>query len=134
MARQLGLIGLIVSCLVCLGSPALAGPGPRPVIPRVETVTTGEVRGVVTGAEDGLELRRVRLVLRQDASRKVVSIEHTDQGGEFVFDDLAAGVYSLEAQAAGYFRTIVAPVVIRTGKARIEHITLTPLGDARRDS
>lgn len=121
---------VMASCLVGAEAPAHAVPRPEPA--RVDpTMGSGEVRGVVTGAENGLGLRRVRMVLRQNESSKIVKVKHTDKGGSFSFDDLPAGVYSLEAQAAGYYRKLVAPIVIRAGKARLEHITLTPQGEEK---
>jgi len=131
--RRAGLVAFVclVGALVTGALPhtdAHAAPLGEP--PRVETERQGEMRGVVTSAEDGLGLRQVRLVLRR--GREVVSVLRTGKGGRFAFDSLDGGIYSIEAQAAGYLPRILAPITVRPGRdSRVEHITLTPARDGR---
>lgn len=133
MTRGSGWIGLVVCALVGCATPALALELPE--APRVDaSITTGEMRGVVTDSSDGIGIRKVRMVLRRGGTREVISL-HTDKAGGFRFEALPQGVYSLEATAVGYLPAILAPIVVRPGKdTRIEHISLTPEREARRST
>lgn len=136
MTPRIGLLALMMSVLVGVVTPTEAPATPLPEIPRVQPQPQrGEMRGVVTRSDDGLGIREVRVVLRRDRSREVVSIERTGRGGAFTFDDLPQGVYSLEATAAGFEKQVLAPIVVKPGReVRLEHITLTPEGVGRSDA
>ncbi|MEN0063738.1 MAG: carboxypeptidase-like regulatory domain-containing protein [Myxococcota bacterium] len=133
MVRRLGIWGLLASLWIAAAPPVFAAP--LPDAPRVDAPEAcGEMRGVVTGADDGLGLRKVRVLLRRDGTREVVEAQRTSRSGHFTFDEIPSGIYSIEAQAVGYIPTILAPIVIRRGKVRIENITLTPDSDGQPDT
>lgn len=127
MTRR-GALTALIGALVCLGTPAFAASSPS--VPRVNTAPCGgELRGTVTGAGDGLGLKQVQVVLRHDETKEVLQSRTTGRDGAFDFDGVPSGIYSLEATAPGYRRAILAPVVIRGGEARVEHLTLTPTAE-----
>ena len=129
MARRLGLLAMLVPVLVCLSSIGVckAVAMPLPGVARVDADCSGEMRGMVTAADDGLALRRARVVLRHEATREIVSVQNTGKAGRFAFGQLPAGVYSLEASATGYLPAILAPIVVRVGReTRVERVSLAP--------
>ncbi|MEO0604797.1 MAG: carboxypeptidase-like regulatory domain-containing protein [Myxococcota bacterium] len=134
MTRRLAMLALLVSATFVFAPPTEAAPLSE--APRVDAkVRLGEMRGVVTGADDGLGIRKVKMTLRRDGTREVVSVKRTGRNGAFTFDDLPRGVYSLEATAVGFLPRILAPILVQPGKdTRVEHISLTPEPAGRSDS
>jgi hypothetical protein len=91
MARSLPLVAL----LGVLWAPAWASPS---------SSTTGRLEGVVTGQRYGLALPSVSVTLRAwrpqvhaGETLPLVEVRQTDRDGTFAFDDLPAGLYSIEA-------------------------------------
>ena len=118
MLRSLPMFAL----LGALCAPAWASPS---------SSTTGRLEGVVTGQRYGLAIPSVSVTLRAwgpqvraGDSLPVVEIRQTDRDGTFAFDDLPAGMYSLEATGTGQQRTTVSPVLVVPGLAVTEHLVV----------
>ena len=83
----------------------------------------GLLEGVVTSVPNGLAVPNVSITLRS-ASDPFVEIRTTDRDGAFRFEDLPAGLYSLEALGAGFRRETVSPILVVPGVAVSEHVEL----------
>lgn len=111
-----GFRSLVVAALLLLvgGPPAHASPS-----------ESGRVHGVVTRQADGLGLSSVSVTLRSQ-TLPLLEVRSTSADGAFRFDDLPAGLYSLEARADGYARATLSPVLVVPGVAVTEHLVLAP--------
>jgi hypothetical protein len=87
----------------------------------------GLLEGVVTSAPNGLAVPNVSITLRS-ANDPFVEIRTTDRDGAFRFEDLPAGLYSLEAWGAGFRRETVSPILVVPGVAVSEHVELLAPG------
>ena len=83
----------------------------------------GLLEGVVTSVPNGLAVPNVSITLRS-ASDPFVEIRTTDRDGAFRFEDLPAGLYSLEALGAGFRRETLSPILVVPGVAVSEHVEL----------
>lgn len=109
--------GVALAVMVALGvSSTSAAASP--------SIDAGVLRGVVTTGEHGLSLSRVSLTLRSESNHAFIRVRATDQRGTFHFDELPAGLYSLEATRAGFEETTVEPILVLEGTTQIEHVTL----------
>ncbi|MBX2798274.1 MAG: carboxypeptidase-like regulatory domain-containing protein [Myxococcales bacterium] len=109
--RRSVLVGLAALLAWSASGTALANPSPR-----------GHLHGVVT-SHDGALLDRVSLTLRSK-TEGVIEMCATDRDGVFAFDEIPAGLYSLEASKEGFERMTVAPIVVVEGSTRHEHVSL----------
>ena len=83
----------------------------------------GLLEGVVTSVPNGLAVPNVSITLRS-TSDPFVEIRTTDRDGAFRFEDLPAGLYSLEALGVGFRRETVSPILVVPGVAVSEHVEL----------
>lgn len=104
------LIGAVTA--FALTSTAEASPG------------SARLRGVVTTEQAGLALPRVSVTLRSESHQGFIRVRATGPEGAFEFDELPAGLYSLEASHAGYKRLLLEPILVIEGSERREHLTL----------
>ena len=109
---------------------ALTGAVPAAAAP---PSTRGGLHGIVTGRTDGLGLSSVSITLRAVSrpSAKLVpgpapfvAMRKTDLEGVFRFDDLPAGLYSIEARINGLEWESFTPILVVPGLKVREHIVL----------
>ncbi|HHO49707.1 MAG TPA: carboxypeptidase regulatory-like domain-containing protein [Deltaproteobacteria bacterium] len=108
--------GMVIAMVMALGS--------TPIQAAASPAAESTLMGVVTAAEYGLSLSRVSLTLRSESNHAFIQVRATDHRGAFRFDELPAGIYSLEATRAGFERTTVEPILVLEGTTRSEHVTL----------
>lgn len=94
------------------------------------TLSLGAVAGVVsaTGATGPVPLAGAKLTL-MDAQGVVLASTYSADDGEFVFYDLADGIYRLMASAEGYVTTGAMTVTVTGGS--LSNVTVTMATDAR---
>lgn len=94
------------------------------------TLSLGAVVGVVsaTGATGPVPLAGAKLTL-MDAQGVVLASTYSADDGEFVFYDLADGIYRLMASAEGYVTTGAMTVTVTGGS--LSNVTVTMATDAR---
>jgi hypothetical protein len=99
----------------------------------------GQLEGVVTSVPQGLAMPNVSITLRSatsgGGSLPLIEVRTTDRDGTFRFEDLPAGLYSLEAAGAGIPYTTLTPVIVVPGVALMEHVTVPlprPVSNPRR--
>lgn len=109
--RRTVLVGLATWFAFGVPGTAFANPTPR-----------GHLHGVVT-SHDGALLDRVSLTLRSKTDG-AIEMRATDRDGVFAFDEIPAGLYSLEATKEGFERMTVHPIVVVAGSTRDEHLSL----------
>lgn len=117
--------------MITLGTAAPAAASPT---------SGGGVHGIVTGRTDGLGVSSVSITLRAIARSPshahpasepapLVEVRNTDLEGVFRFDDLPAGLYSIEARINGLEWANFAPILVVPGLEIREHLVLSD--DAR---
>lgn len=109
--------GLFAAMCWLGSSTALASPSSQ----------AGLLEGVVTSVPNGLAVPNVSITLRS-ANDPFVEIRTTDRDGAFRFDNLPAGLYSIEALGVGYRRETVSPILVVPGVAVSEHVELLTPG------
>jgi hypothetical protein len=122
MLRLLCIVGF-AAALGTAGVASATGPSP-----------SGGLSGIVTGWTDGLGMPSVSVTLRSLPTSPArphedavwVEVRNTDTEGVFRFDDVPAGLYSIEARLDGRAWS-VEPVLVVRGQRLLEHIVL---GDA----
>lgn len=94
------------------------------------TLSLGAVAGVVsaTGATGPVPLAGAKLTL-MDAQGVVLASTYSADDGEFVFYDLADGIYRLMASAEGYVTTGAMIITVTGGS--LSNVTVTMATDAR---
>lgn len=94
------------------------------------TLSLGAVAGVVsaTGATGPVPLAGAKLTL-MDAQGVVLASTYSADDGEFVFYDLADGIYRLMASAEGYVTTGAMTVTVTGGS--LSNVTVTMATDVR---
>ena len=80
--------------------------------------------GVVTTHDHGAALNHVSVTLRSETNHAFIQVRATGRDGAFQFDELPAGIYSIEATRAGFERATVEPILVLEGTVRTEHVTL----------
>ena len=110
--KALGTALCLVSWGVAHASPASPATG------------TASLRGVVTHVDDGMLLHRVSVTLRSETNHGFIRVRATDRDGAFGFEELPAGVYSLEATRDGFERFTLEPLLLLDDTVRNEHISL----------
>src|SRR5689334_565790 len=95
----------------------------------------GGLHGIVTGRTDGLGVSSVSVTLRAIARTTpahpaselapFVEVRNTDIEGVFRFDDLPAGLYSIEARLNGLEWANFAPILVVPGTEIREHLVLS---------
>ena len=104
---------------------------PRSASPEVamEAPALGDasVHGVITSHSSGFSLPRVSVTLRSTTDDSFVRRGATDRAGAFRFENLPAGLYSLEASYAGYQRVTLAPFMVLDGVERKQPLSLRKL-------
>lgn len=83
----------------------------------------GQLEGIVTSVPQGLALPNVNVTLR-GTTQPVIQMRTTDRDGAFRFEDLPAGLYSLEAAGSGIPYTTVSPIIVVPGVAVMEHVAV----------
>lgn len=63
-------------------------------------------------------------VTLRSTSLPLVRMRTTDRNGAFLFEDLPAGLYSLEAAGKGIPETVLSPVIVVPGLPVIEHLSV----------
>ncbi|MEQ1507796.1 MAG: carboxypeptidase-like regulatory domain-containing protein [Myxococcota bacterium] len=89
----------------------------------------GMLEGVVTSAPYGLAVPNASVTLRSTANAWA-EVRVTDGEGAFRFDDLPAGLYSLEAKsgaAPGLLEAQVSPIIVVPGVPVSENLVLVDL-------
>jgi hypothetical protein len=99
----------------------------------------GQLEGVVTSVPQGLAVPNVSVTLRSainpEGTLPLIEVRTTDRDGAFRFEDLPAGLYSLEAAGVGIPYTTLTPVIVVPGVALVEHVTVplpSPSANPRR--
>ena len=95
------------------------------------TLSLGTIAGTVNTTDPAgtrLPLAGVKLTLR-DSQGGNVAVTYTVDDGEFVFYDVADGLYTVQATAEGYLPA--APVTVVIGSGSIANVTMTMLADGR---
>lgn len=100
-----------------LPAPTVA---PAPVRP---DLLRGGLQGVVTAAPIGVGVPNASVTLRS-TTETWSEVRTTDRDGLFRFDDLPAGLYSLEAHAVGLMHGFVSPIIVVPGIPVIENLVL----------
>lgn len=126
MQTRRALIAALATCLLTASAPAWAS-GPAAPVGAVHA--TGSVHGIVTAQKAGLELPRVSITLRNQATGSLVRVGATDLHGAFRFDQIPEGRYSLEASHPGFQRVKLEPVLVVDGIVRREHVALPTKAD-----
>jgi hypothetical protein len=112
-----------LAVMVTLAMPAAASPSSG----------KGGLHGIVTGRTDGLGVSSVSVTLRAIARTPsapatqvapFVAVRSTDLEGVFRFDDLPAGLYSIEARINGLEWADFAPILVVPGLEVREHLVL----------
>lgn len=111
---RFGIRGWLVGAALWLGAtaPAFASPS-----------ESGRLHGVVTREADGLGLPSVSVTLRSQ-TLPLLEVRSTSVDGAFKFEDLPAGLYSLEAKAEGFARATLSPILVVPGVPVTEHLVL----------
>ena len=102
----------------------------------------GGLHGIVTGRTDGLGVSSVSVTLRAIARTSAqpstvapfVQVRNTDLEGVFRFDDLPAGLYSIEARINGLEWDDFAPILVVPGLEIREHLVLGEGGQVQTPS
>lgn len=95
-----------------------------------ETLSLGTIAGVLTTstAEGRVPLGGAKLTLR-DNQNQVVATTYTADDGEFLFYDVADGVYTMVSTADGYLPS--APVLVNVSGGSIANVTMDMAVDSR---
>lgn len=94
------------------------------------TLSLGAIAGIVTtaGPAGVAPVAKATITLRDLSGAAVASTASADDG-EFVFYDVADGVYSLLATADGYL--VTAPIAVTIAKGSIANVAVTMVVDSR---
>lgn len=94
------------------------------------TLSLGAIAGIVTtaGLEGVAPVAKATVTLRDPSGAAVASTASADDG-EFVFYDVADGVYSLLATADGYL--VTAPIAVTIARGSIANVAVTMVVDSR---
>lgn len=88
-----------------------------------EVPTRGRLQGVVTASPVGIGVPNANVTLRSTTLPWSAS-RTTDRDGGFEFLDVPAGIYALEADAAGLSRAEVSPILVVPGILVMESVVL----------
>ena len=89
-----------IACCTVLAASML---GQEPPQPAPAAVTPSEISGVLVDAVTGQPIRHARIAIAPVTQRDAYTTILTDEGGGFLFSNLAPGKYTLTAQQRGYF-------------------------------
>src|SRR4051812_35355087 len=98
-----GVVGLVFLSALALGtvSARQVPQGPAPA-----TVGTGVISGSVTAADSGRPLSRVQVTLNDVGRGWLIGTTVTDARGQFLFDKVPAGSFTLKAIHTGFLDVV----------------------------
>lgn len=90
------------------------------------TELTGNIRGIVTNQESGQVVRgaTIKLVLFNENQNKFMEKSFSQNAGEFLFDNIAPGLYDLECSAFGFKTTRLVGVQIREDRTKLAYFKM----------
>ena len=109
------------NCMKNLRASILLGAAVLWMAPRARATAFGTVRGVVHDAQHR-PVQNAKVVLKENSSQTERAVQ-TSASGEFAFDAVTLGAYTLEVSAAG-FRTETQTMTVLSGTAPILHFQL----------
>ena len=105
-----------------LGALVLVGVFSHACLAGAQTLTTGQVLGQVTDPS-GAVVAQAKIELR-DVATGVVRTTTADDSGQYIFAQVAPGVYSVTVTASGFMRAVVSSVTVEVGKSSTINVDL----------